>query len=123
VMKHVGEFSFYQQPETSSAVVYFHKRRAFDGMIDKRVIIRGLSEMFINPDGIINLELDSYGVYIHPNVKKHTLEELEIPPGPDSGVNKDNKRLRTYGKRIFDGYPEILVVVDWRTAQDWDSNL
>ncbi|KAK0072293.1 hypothetical protein PV326_000205, partial [Microctonus aethiopoides] len=113
----------YEQPETSSAVVYFHKRRAFDGMIDKRVIIRGLSEMFINPDGIINLELDSYGVYIHPNVKKHTLKELEIPPGPDSGVNKDNKRLRTYGKRIFDGYPEILVVVDWRTAQDWDSNL
>ncbi|KAK0156869.1 hypothetical protein PV328_012185, partial [Microctonus aethiopoides] len=121
VMKHVGKFSFYQQPETSSAAVYFHERREFDGMIDNRVIIRGLSDMFINHDGIINLELDSYGVYIQPNVRKHTLEELEIPPGPDSGVNKPN--LRTYKKRVFDGYPEILVVVDWSTAQNWNSNM
>ncbi|KAK0174502.1 hypothetical protein PV327_010264 [Microctonus hyperodae] len=29
VMKQLGKFSIYQQPETSSAAVYFHERRQF----------------------------------------------------------------------------------------------
>ncbi|KAK0177288.1 hypothetical protein PV328_001356 [Microctonus aethiopoides] len=123
VMMQVGKFSTYQQTETSSAAVYFHKRREFDGMIDTRVIIRGLSVEFINPDGISSIKLGENGLYRDPEHQNHALTEQEITPGPDSGLNNENSRLRTYKDRIFDGYPEILVVVDWSTAQDWDSNM
>ncbi|KAK0086318.1 hypothetical protein PV325_003367 [Microctonus aethiopoides] len=123
VMMQVGKFSTYQQTETSSAAVYFHKRHEFDGMIDTRVIIRGLSVEFINPDGISSIKLGENGLYRDPEHQNHALTEQEITPGPDSGLNNENSRLRTYKDRIFDGYPEILVVVDWSTAQDWDSNM
>ncbi|KAK0073173.1 hypothetical protein PV325_010172, partial [Microctonus aethiopoides] len=54
-------------------------------------------------------------------VCKLLINRKSYSEGPDSGVNKPN--LRTYKKRVFDGYPEILVVVDWSTAQNWNSNM
>ncbi|KAK0086200.1 hypothetical protein PV326_005641 [Microctonus aethiopoides] len=133
VMKHVGKFSLYHQPETSSSAVYFHKRREFDGIIDHRVIIRGLPVKFINPDGITYLKLDKDGIYQNQAFLNHVAEDSKVTPVGnlkeiqaetfENGVNDKNNDFRTFENRIFDGYPEILVVVDWNTVQDWTNRL
>lgn len=35
-----------------------------------------------------------------------------------SGVNSQHHK-QTYQGRLYDGYPEVLVVVSWDVAEDW----
>ncbi|KAK0159871.1 hypothetical protein PV327_010937 [Microctonus hyperodae] len=123
VMKHLGKFSTYHQPETSSAAVYFHKRREFDEMIDVRITIQGLSVKSINSDGSIRSWLGHNGFHENKKLYLHTSKDLTIEPRSRFGVNEVYKHLRTYKDQIFDGYPEILVVVDWGIAELWVSEM
>ncbi|KAK0174501.1 hypothetical protein PV327_010263 [Microctonus hyperodae] len=117
VMKQLGKFSIYQQPETSSAAVYFHKRRQFDGMIGYDILIRRLPMDVINSEGETNRQIGSHGIYRRLNYQGHSDVELDLQ---DKYVNLHCQSYKlTYQGRLYDGYPEILVVVSWDVAQDW----
>ncbi|KAK0078029.1 hypothetical protein PV326_009642, partial [Microctonus aethiopoides] len=113
VMKQVGKFSIYQQPETSSAAIYFHKRRQFDGMIGYDILIRQLPMDVINFESETNRQIGEYGIYRRPKYQGHSVVMPGLP-----GANFQHHK-KTYQGRLYDGYPEVLVIVPWDVAKDW----
>ncbi|KAK0075188.1 hypothetical protein PV325_007072, partial [Microctonus aethiopoides] len=71
VMKQLGEFTIYQEPESSSAAVYFHKRREFDGMIGYKYLIQKLPVEAIHFTDEKLIQLDELGIHYRPKYKKH----------------------------------------------------
>ncbi|KAK0171426.1 hypothetical protein PV327_011332 [Microctonus hyperodae] len=115
VMKRLGKFSIYQQSETSSAVVYFHERRQFDGMIGYDILIRGLPMAVINSGSKTNQRIGSHGIYRRPKYQGHSVVKSESSNNY-AGVNYQHYK-QTYQGRLYDGYPEVLVVVSWDVAK------
>ncbi|KAK0174505.1 hypothetical protein PV327_010267 [Microctonus hyperodae] len=118
VMWKLGKFSIYQQPETSSALVYFHKRRQFDGMIGYEILIRRLPIEVINSEGETRRQIGKHGVYRQPNYQGHTNTRSYLPDQNAAGVNYQFYK-KTYQGRLYDGYPEVLVIISWDVAKDW----
>ncbi|KAK0159822.1 hypothetical protein PV327_010894 [Microctonus hyperodae] len=118
IMKNVGEFWTYQEPETSSALVYFHERREFYGMIDTTITIKGLEVKFINPTSETRVKLNTHGVTNNPyHVDHSSVKTNNNNPHDKIGVNSASNVLRTYQSHVYDGYPEILVVVTWNMVE------
>ncbi|KAK0072371.1 hypothetical protein PV325_011455, partial [Microctonus aethiopoides] len=126
VMKQLGKFSIYQQPETSSAAVYFHKPRQFDGMIGYDILIQQLSMDVMNLENETKRQIGNDGIYRRPKYQGHS---IVIPGLPGVNLNKHaaskNHRCyeKTYQSRLYDGYPEVLVIVSWDVAKDWTKSI
>ncbi|KAK0086199.1 hypothetical protein PV326_005640 [Microctonus aethiopoides] len=111
IMKLVGEFSTYQQFETSSSAVYFHERREFHGIIDTTISIRGLEVKYVNPEDMTRIKLNEHGITKNPYNVNHETGVTNNNLHDNAGVNSANNAMRTYNSHVYDAYPEILVVV------------
>ncbi|KAK0073691.1 hypothetical protein PV325_009360, partial [Microctonus aethiopoides] len=116
VMKQLGKFSIYQQPETSSAAVYFHKHRHFDGMIGYDILIRRLSIDVINSESETNRQIGEHGIYQRPKYQGHSDVKPQLPV-KHAASKKHRYYEKTYQSRLYDGYPEVLVIVSWDVAK------
>ncbi|KAK0073292.1 hypothetical protein PV325_009965, partial [Microctonus aethiopoides] len=121
VMKQLGKFTMYQDPKTNSAAVYFHQRRQFDGIIDYRYVIQGLSVDRIHPNSKTKISLGEHGVISRSRSIAHP-RQMSISNNDGVQMNKQDYEMRnTYGNRLYNGYPEILVIISYDFAQKFSK--
>ncbi|KAK0163284.1 hypothetical protein PV327_006983 [Microctonus hyperodae] len=122
VMKELGKFTMYQDPKTNSSAVYFHRRRQFDGIIDYRYIIQGLSIDKIHPGSKTKIRLGENGVTSRSKSIAHPQQMANFNNGGEQMDKYDYEIRNTYGNRLYTGYPEILVIISYDFAQKFSKN-
>ncbi|KAK0180218.1 hypothetical protein PV327_005884 [Microctonus hyperodae] len=132
VKKHIGEFIFYHDIETMSAVVYFKNTKTICGVVDIRYIIRDMpisecdqGHQVGGPyvklrDNTLNVHdhLKMFGFPTHGNDDSSQDEDELGSPG---GYEIPRKRQRLYDysdeRRVTTLYPEILIFVPYNMIE------
>ncbi|KAK0160526.1 hypothetical protein PV328_007928 [Microctonus aethiopoides] len=86
-----------------------------DGMIGYDILIRRLPMDVINFESETNRQIGEHGIYRRPKYQRHPV----VTPGlPDKHAASMNYQFyeKTDQGRLYDGYPEVLVIVSWDLA-------
>ncbi|KAK0162388.1 hypothetical protein PV327_006168 [Microctonus hyperodae] len=120
VMGQVGEFTMYQDPETTAAAVYFHHRRQFDGIIDYRYLIQELDIDLIHATDVNEFQIgESDAVVMRRKSMGHEIkDELESEDKKIAKTVEDENEEIKSEVNLNHGYPEILVIVSCEMAQE-----
>ncbi|KAK0072109.1 hypothetical protein PV326_000445, partial [Microctonus aethiopoides] len=70
----------------------------------------------INSESETNRQIGEHGIYWQPKYQGHSDVKPQLP---DKHASSKNHRCyeKTYQSRLYDGYPEVLVIVSWDVAK------